>query len=54
MNMGWACVLAIAAFFGGCLFTIDATGRYLERGARAGVMVIDGTAYVLLPAKRGE
>lgn len=54
MTSGWACVLAIGTFLIGGIFTMDAADRQLTKSARAGVIVIDGTAYVLIPAKRVE
>ena len=53
-DLGWVFFIAIGCFVLGVLAQTGYGERAMQQSARAGVMVIDGTAYVMLPAKRGE
>lgn len=53
MENGWVVAAVLFGLVFGVISGTSATGFSQRQSARAGVMVIDGTAYVLIPAKRG-
>lgn len=53
MQSGWVAFAVLVAFMSGALLAFEVGDMRAKQSARSGVVVIDGSLYVLLPAKRG-